>query len=103
MSISENKKCELTTDYPFKNNADISDFIGRIIAFTLGRKFTPNTTPKIGTGTLSPITDDIIFGNEPPNPCKYFCGRDTELIILVGKGKEGWNCRLTESARPRIR
>lgn len=79
ISISENKKGELTVSYPFENNADISDFIGRIIAFTLERKFTPSTTPKIGTRTLSPITNDIIFGNEPPNPCKYFCGRDTEL------------------------
>ncbi|MCM1328001.1 MAG: tetratricopeptide repeat protein [Ruminococcus sp.] len=82
MSISENKRNELTADYPFDNNADISDFIGRIIAFTLERKFTPNTTAKIGTGTLSPITDDIIFGNEPPKPCKYFCGRDSELEEL---------------------
>lgn len=79
MSISENKKGELTVSYPFDNNADISDFIGRIIAFTLERKFTPNITPKIGTVTLSPVTDDIIFGSDPPNPCKYFCGRDTEL------------------------
>lgn len=82
MSISENKKGELTVSYPFENNADISDFIGRIIAFALERKFTPNTTPKIGTGTLSPITDDIIFGNEPPKPCKHFCGRNTELEEL---------------------
>lgn len=82
MSISENKKCELTTDYPFDNNADISDFIGRVIAFTLERKFTPNATPRIGKGTLSPVTDDIIFGSDPPKPCKYFCGRDTELEEL---------------------
>ncbi|MCM1061983.1 MAG: tetratricopeptide repeat protein [Eubacterium sp.] len=82
ISISETKRNELTSDYPFDNNADISDFIGRIIAFTLERKFTPNTTAKIGTGTLSPITDDIIFGNEPPKPCKYFCGRDSELEEL---------------------
>lgn len=82
MSISENKKAELTADYPFDNNADISDFIGRIIAFTLERKFTPNTTLKIGTGTLSPAADDIIFGSDPPKPCKYFCGRDTELEEL---------------------
>lgn len=82
MSISENKKAELTADYPFDNNADISDFIGRVIAFTLERKFTPNTTPKIGTGTLSPVADDIIFGSDPPKPCKYFCGRDTELEEL---------------------
>lgn len=82
MSISENKKGELTVSYPFENNADISDFIGQIIAFTLERKFTPNTTPKIGTGTLSPIADDIIFGSDPPKPCKYFCGRDTELEEL---------------------
>jgi len=82
ISISENKKSELTADYPFDNNADTSDFIGRIIAFTLERKFTSNTTPKIGTGTLSPAADDIIFGNEPPKPCKYFCGRDTELDEL---------------------
>lgn len=82
MSISENKKAELTADYPFDNNADISDFIGRVIAFTLERKFTPNTTPKIGTGTLSPAADDIIFGSNPPKPCKYFCGRDTEVEEL---------------------
>lgn len=82
MSISENKKGELTAYYPFDNNADISDFIGRIIAFTLERKFTPNTTPKIGTGTLSPAADDIIFGSDPPKPCKHFCGRDTELEEL---------------------
>lgn len=83
VSISEQKKQELTASYPCGENADIADFIAAVLLFALERKFVKRDEKLLTTsGTLSPIVSDRIFDGAVPKPCKYFCGRDKDLAEL---------------------
>ena len=83
MSISEQKRTELTHGYPYNDKAYIADFFGRIIIFAINRKFEKRTNKALTTsGMLSPITSDVIFAGALPKQCKYFCGRDNEISKL---------------------
>lgn len=78
ISISEQKRNKLTAGYP----EDIAAFIATVIIFAINRKFQKSDVKSLTMGTLSPVTDDMIFDGEVPKPCKHFCGRDTELENL---------------------
>ncbi|MGN0656525.1 MAG: tetratricopeptide repeat protein [Ruminiclostridium sp.] len=78
MSVSEQKRNELTADYSDNSAA----FIANVIIFAINRRFEKRDTKLLTTMSLSPAADDIIFGCEAPKPCKYFCGRDIELENL---------------------
>ena len=78
ISVSEQKKTELTAAYPDDNGT----FIAAVIIFAMNRKFEKNDIKQLATGTLSPVADDMIFDGAVPKPCKYFCGRDNELSEL---------------------
>lgn len=83
--ISDKKKQELFKKYPCKNASDEADFITEALCFSMSRNFVKRdkkTQQLLTTGTLSPIIYDTVMGNEPPKPCKYFCGRDNELKEL---------------------
>lgn len=78
ISISEQKRNELTAEYP----EDIAAFMATVIIFAISRKFEKRDTKFLTAGTLSPVVSDVIFDGEVPKPCKHFCGRDTELESL---------------------
>lgn len=78
ISISELKRNELTAEYP----EDIAAFIATVIIFAISRKFEKRDIKSLALGTLSPVVSDMVFDGEVPNPCKHFCGRDTELECL---------------------
>lgn len=78
IGISEQKKTEISTTYPDDNGA----FVAAVLVFAINRKFEKHDEKLLTTGTLSPITDDVIFDGAVPKPCKYFCGRDNELSEL---------------------
>ena len=78
ISISEQKRNELTAEYP----EDIAAFMAAVIIFAISRKFEKRDIKSLALGTLSPVVSDMIFDGEVPKPCKYFCGRDTELENL---------------------
>ena len=83
--ISDRKKQELFQKYPCKNASDEADFITEALCFSMSRNFVKRdkkTQQLLTTGTLSPIIYDTVMENEPPKPCKYFCGRDNELKEL---------------------
>lgn len=83
MSISEQKRTELTHGYPYKDKAYIADFFGRVIIFAINRKFEKRSNKTLTTfGMLSPITTDAIFDGALPKQCKYFCGRYNEISKL---------------------
>jgi hypothetical protein len=83
VSISEQKKQELTINYPCEETADIAGFICAILLFAMERKFVKRDEKLLTTsGTLSPVVSDRIFDGAVPKPCKYFCGRDKELSEL---------------------
>ena len=78
ISVSEQKRNELTADYP----EDIAAFMATVIIFAISRKFEKRDIKSLALGTLSPVVSDMIFDGEVPKPCKHFCGRDTELESL---------------------
>lgn len=78
ISISEQKRNELTAEYP----EDIAAFMATVIIFAISRKFEKHDIKSLALGTLSPVVSDMIFDGEVPKPCKHFCGRDTELESL---------------------
>lgn len=78
ISISEQKRNELTAEYP----EDIAAFMATVIIFAISRKFEKRDIKSLAMGVLSPIVSDMIFNSEVPKPCKHFCGRDTELENL---------------------
>ena len=78
ISISEQKRNELTAEYP----DDIAAFMAAVIIFAINRKFEKRDIKAIAIGTLSPVASDMIFNGDVPKPCKHFCGRDTELENL---------------------
>lgn len=78
ISVSEQKRNELTAEYP----EDIAAFMAAVIIFAISRKFEKRDIKALALGTLSPVVSDMIFDGEVPKPCKHFCGRDTELESL---------------------
>ena len=82
ISVSDQKKAELTELYPPQNSTDIADFISAVMIFGMERKFQKRETKLLTTGTLSPVAADLIMSGSIPNPCKHFCGRDNEISEL---------------------
>lgn len=83
VSISEQKKTELTASYPCEETADIADFICAVLLVAMERKFIKRDEKLLTiSGMLSPVVSEQIFDGVVPKPCKYFCGRDKELSEL---------------------
>lgn len=82
ISVSDKKKTDLTELYPPQNPTDTADFISGVMLFGMERKFQKREIKLLSSGTLSPIATDLIMSGDVPNPCKHFCGRDSELEEL---------------------
>ena len=82
ISVSDKKKTDLTELYPPQNPTDTADFISGVMLFGMERKFQKREIKLLSSGTLSPIATDLIMSGAVPNPCKHFCGRDSELEEL---------------------
>ena len=81
-TLSEEKKAEILTENiaEFSNDYKICSFIGRVIFATIDRPFIPADKAMLPTSVIT--VSECIFGAEVPAPCRYFCGRDTELDEL---------------------
>ena len=93
-TISGTMKAHITEQFPCSDSEGIARLIGRTLYFTLQRNFikhTDNTTLSIAEGKLSPAVSTYIIGSNPPLPCKYFVGRESEIKnirdALSGSGK----------------
>lgn len=85
MSVSDETKKKLTKHFPCKTEQDKAALIGSILCFAMERNFVKRkgNTKQLPSGyDLSPIVKDRIFGADLPPLCKYFCGRDKELLDL---------------------
>ena len=82
ISVSDKKKTDLTELYPPQNSTDTADFITGVMLFGMERKFQKREIKLLSSGTLSPIATDLIMSGAVPNPCKHFCGRDSEIEEL---------------------
>ncbi|MEE0875234.1 MAG: Archaeal ATPase [Ruminococcus sp.] len=84
-TISDGAKQRLTSGYPFPNSKEKADFLSAVLCFSMERNFIKREagSKKLTAGkALSPIVNDVIFGADVPQPCRWFCGRDKELDAL---------------------
>lgn len=79
-SLSEEKKNEILIDIDTTDESEVCRFTGNVIFAAIDRPFIPADKAML---PISEITvSECIFGAEVPAPCRYFCGRDTELDEL---------------------
>lgn len=83
-TISESQKNKLLKKYGVDTDAQVADFIADLLLFSMERKFVKRESDKklLTMGEYSPVIADYIFENDPPLPCRFFCGRDKELEEL---------------------
>ena len=83
-TISASQKEKLLINYGIDADEQIAAFITDLLLFAMERKFIKRNSEKklLTSGEYSPVIADYIFENDTPAPCKFFCGRDTELEEL---------------------
>ena len=84
-TISNEVKSNLIVSYPCKTSTDKADFLSGVLFFGMEREFRKRDVKAenlLMAGSFSPITRDFIFDVKVPRPCRYFCGRETELASL---------------------
>ena len=93
-TVSDRQKEKLTQGCPCQDDEEEAMFMAEVLCFSMERTFVKRdakTKNLLTAGMLSPIVKDFIFDSDVPKPCKYFCGRDTELAslheLLCEKGK----------------
>ena len=80
-SLSEEKKNEiLPANINDFSDYEICSFIGKVIFTAIDRPFVPADKPMLPTSAIT--VSEFVFGAKVPSPCRYFCGRDTELDEL---------------------
>ena len=93
-TVSEEKKEALCKGYPCKTTEEKASFMAALLYFGMQREFVKRDSRKrnlLSSGSFSPQIADLIFGEELPKPCRYFCGREKELSavhdLLIDQGK----------------
>lgn len=79
-SLSEEKKSEILTEIDTTDESEVCRFIGNVIFAAIDRPFIPADKAMLPASAIT--VAKCIFGSEVPAPCRYFCGRDTELDEL---------------------
>lgn len=83
-TVSDEVKQGLSTHYPCASDEEKAVFLSAVLCFAMERKFVDRTKARelMASNSLSPIVKEYIFGSDVPSPCRYFCGRETELTEL---------------------
>ncbi len=80
-TLSEEKKSEiLPANINDFSDYEICSFIGKVIFAAIDRPFVPVDKSMLPTSAIT--VSECVFGAEVPTPCRFFCGRDTELDEL---------------------
>ena len=79
-SLSEEKKAKILTEIDTTDESEVCRFIGNVIFAAIDRPFIPADKAMLPTSVIT--VTECIFGAEVPAPCRYFCGRNTELDEL---------------------
>lgn len=83
VSISENKRSELTSNFNCEKSETIANFISSVLRFSMTRNFVKHEQSQLTvSGKLSPVASERVFDGVVPKPCKHFCGRENELNEL---------------------
>ena len=84
-TISDQKKEQLTHDYPCHTSEEQAAFLASVLCFGMERTFVKRnaaTKKLLAAGTLSPVISDFVYNGEVPKACAHFCGRNQELSTL---------------------
>ena len=84
-TISDQKKEQLTQDYPCHTSEEKAAFLASVLCFGMERTFVKRnaaTKKLLAAGTLSPVISDFVYNGEVPKACAHFCGRNQELSTL---------------------
>ncbi len=83
-TVSDEVKQRLSAHSPCATDEEKASFLCAVFCFAMERKFIERSKSKnlIATNSLSPVVKEYIFGADAPKPCKFFCGRETELNEL---------------------
>lgn len=84
-TISDKVKKQICNGYSYENELEESSFLAKVLCFGMERSFVKrdaSTKKLLATGTFSPMIRDFIFDSGVPKPCRYFCGREEELVTL---------------------
>lgn len=83
-TVSDEVKQRLLTHYPCATDEEKASFLCAVLCFAMERKFIERSKSKnlMAINSLSPVVKEYIFGADAPKPCKFFCGRKTELNEL---------------------
>ena len=84
-TISDQKKEQLTQDYPCHTSEEQAAFLASVLCFGMERTFVKRnaaTKKLLAAGTLSPVISDFVYNGEVPKACAQFCGRNQELSTL---------------------
>ena len=79
-SLSEEKKSKILTEIDTTDESEVCRFIGNVIFAAIDRPFVSADKPMLPASAIT--VSECVFGAEIPTPCRYFCGRDTELDEL---------------------
>ena len=72
-TISDQKKEQLTQDYPCHTSEEEAAFLASVLCAT---------KRLLASGTLSPVISDFVYNGAVPKMCAHFCGREQELSTL---------------------
>ena len=84
-TIPDQKKEQLTQDYPCHTSEEQAAFLASVLCFGMERTFVKRnaaTKKLLAAGTLSPVISDFVYNGEVPKACAHFCGRNQELSTL---------------------
>ena len=84
-TMSDKVKKQILRNYPCKTEMDEARFLTAALFFGMERTFVKrdtNTKQLLSAGNLSPVVKDFIYEGGATKPCRYFCGRDNELVAL---------------------
>lgn len=84
-TICDQKKEQLTQDYPCHTSEEQAAFLASVLCFGMERTFVKRnaaTKKLLAAGTLSPVISDFVYNGEVPKACAHFCGRNQELSTL---------------------
>ena len=84
-NVSPQKKAELSDGFSFEDNNDEAVFITDILCFAMQLRFEKRDVRSkqlLTPGNLSPAVRDFIFDSDMPKPCRWFVGREQELVQL---------------------
>ena len=78
--VSEQKKLELTEDFPYDTMGQIAVFLTQVLCFAMVRCAEGRTSVRAALQSLT--IRDLIIGGKVPQPCKWFRGREREIEQL---------------------